>query len=128
MTHVLPETDKFEVQQNYRRYIRLKERQAEAGSAYKIQRASKVWIVGVIALVFAAASDFFLGVAAGLFGVYFYSIMRSWFQVSEAAEGVEQLDRWFGSKQLKFEGTILYHRDDQLLETPLDPFDDACFG
>ncbi len=123
----LAAADKYEIQQNFRRYIRLKERYDTARGAYLTAKASRVWIAGIIALLFALASNFFLGVAAGLFGVYFYSMVRSWLQINDAEEGVEELDRWFDTKKLKFEGSILYANSDEMLENPLDPFDDDCY-
>jgi hypothetical protein len=48
-------------------------------------------------------------------------------QINESEEGVEELDRWFSGKKLKFEGSILYFSNDQLLENPLDPFDEDCY-
>lgn len=127
MEHTLSASDKYEIQQNFRRYIRLKERFDTARGAYVTSRASKVWVAGVVALLFALASNFFLGVATGLFAVYFYSMVRSWMHINESEEGVEELDRWFSGKKLKFEGSILYFSNDQLLENPLDPFDEDCY-
>lgn len=127
MEHFLSAADKYEIQQNFRRYIRLKERFDAARGAYVTSRSSKVWVAGIIALLFALASNFFLGVAAGLFGVYFYTMVRSWLQINEAEEGVEELDRWFAGKKLKFEGSILYFNTDEMLENPLDPFDEGCY-
>ncbi|MBY4677987.1 hypothetical protein [Marinobacterium arenosum] len=119
--------EKFDIQQNYRRYVRLRERLEQTLEQYKDARASRVWIAGIVTLLFALASDFFLGTAAGLFGVYFYGVIRQWMRSNEAKEGIEQLDRWFHRKGLRFEGRILYARNDQMLEHPLDPFDDGCY-
>lgn len=127
MEQNLAASDKYEIQQNFRRYVRLKERYDTARGAYVTAKASKVWIAGIIALLFALASNFFLGVAAGLFSVYFYSMVGSWLQINQTEEGVEELDRWFTGKKLKFEGRILYFGTDQMLESPLDPFDDDCY-
>jgi len=127
MEQYLSATDKYEIQQNFRRYVRLKERSDAARGAYVTSKSSKVWVAGIIALLFALASNFFLGVAAGLFGVYFYSMVSSWMKINESEEGVEALDRWFSGKKLKFEGAILYFNTDEMLENPVDPFDDACY-
>ncbi|MGB0468242.1 MAG: hypothetical protein ACPGF7_12035 [Pontibacterium sp.] len=127
MEQNLSTADKSDIQQNFRRYIRLKERYDTARGAYVTTKASKIWIAGALALLFAVTSNFFLGVAAGMFGVYLYSLLRSGLKVSASTDGVEQLDRWFASKKLKFEGRILYFSSDEMLENPLDPFDDACY-
>lgn len=127
MGHTLPTADKFEIQQNFRRYVRLKERFDSAREGYLNAKGSKLWMVAIVALLFALASNFFLGVAAGLFGVYFYEMIRNWMQISENEEGLEQLDRWFATKKLKFEGRILYASKDEMLENPIDPFDDDCY-
>jgi hypothetical protein len=37
------------------------------------------------------------------------------------------MERWFAGKGLKFQGRVLYHRNDELLESPIDPFDDALY-
>ncbi|MCV6589396.1 MAG: hypothetical protein OIF57_10255 [Marinobacterium sp.] len=127
MERYLSLADKFDIQQNYRRYVRLAERHDGAMASYNDARASRVWVVGIIALLFALSSKFFMGAAAGMFGVYFYSVVRSWMRTSEVNENMEQLDRWFSTKGLRFEGRIMYSQKDELLEQPLDPFDDACY-
>ncbi len=119
--------DKFDIQQNFRRYMRLKERHDAIQESHKHARASKVWIAGIVTLVFAMGSDFFLGAAAGLFGVYFYNVISSWSKASDTEEELDTLNRWFATKGLKFEGRIIYRSTDALLENPLDPFDDTCF-
>lgn len=127
MGHNLSTADKFEIQQNFRRYVRLKERFDAAREGYLNAKSSRLWMAAVVALLFALASNFFMGVAAGLFGVYFYEMIRNWMQISENEEGLEQLDRWFATKKLKFEGRILYASKDEMLENPIDPFDDDCY-
>jgi len=62
-----------------------------------------------------------------LFGLYFYRVMSASMKVGSAQEGREDTERWFASKGLRFEGRVLYFRDDQMLDTPLDPFDDALY-
>lgn len=128
MSQLLSAEDKFDIQQNFRRYMRLKDSHELANEAYKAAKANRIWIAGIILLLFALASDFFLGAAAGLFGVYFYNVIISWLDVNSSDESLEELDRWFSTKRLKFEGRILYFRQDELLENPLDPFNEACFA
>lgn len=120
-------SDKFDLQQNYRRYLKLHDQCQLANEVLKDARASRVWVAGIVLLVFALASEFFLGAAAGLFGLYFYRILVAWYRVSQAEEGLEETARWFAGKGLKFEGRILYARRDDLLEQPLDPFDDSLY-
>lgn len=127
MERYLSLADKFDIQQNYRRYVRMAERHEGAMASYNEARASRIWVVGIIVLLFALSSNFFLGAAAGMFGVYFYGVVRSWMRTSDVGEGVEQLDRWFATKGLRFEGRIMYSNSDEMLEQPLDPFDDACY-
>ncbi|MBS99062.1 MAG: hypothetical protein CMI01_10330 [Oceanospirillaceae bacterium] len=127
MEKYLSASDKFDLQQNYRRFLKYQEQFSFANESLKEARASRVWVVGLITLLFALASDFFLGAAAALFGLYFYRIVLAWYQSSQAEEGREQMERWFAGKGLKFQGRVLYHRNDELLENPIDPFDDALY-
>ena len=69
MSQLLSTEDKFDIQQNFRRYMRLKDSHELASDSYKNAKANRIWLAGVVLLVFALASDFFLGAAAGLFGV-----------------------------------------------------------
>ena len=127
MDRKLSSNDKFNLQQNFRRYLKFQDQYEEANEAAKTARASRVWIAALIALLFALASDFFMGASAALFGLYFYSVMSASMKVGSAQEGREDTERWFASKGLRFEGRVLYFRDDQMLDTPLDPFDDALY-
>ncbi|NVK41975.1 MAG: hypothetical protein HWE39_12090 [Oceanospirillaceae bacterium] len=128
MDKMLSSHDKFDLQQNYRRYLKFRDQMEDAMRDMQTAKASRVWVAGVVALLFALASDFFLGAAAALFGMYFYRLMVARMQSGKAEEGCEDTDRWFAAKGLKFEGRILYFRDDKMLENPLDPFDDAIYG
>lgn len=128
MSRLLSTEDKFDIQQNFRRYMRLKDSHDIATDLYKNAKANRIWIAGIVLLVFALASDFFLGAAAGLFGVYFYNVISSWLEANSSDESLEELDRWFSAKSLKFEGRILYFQQDELLENPLDPFNEACYN
>ncbi len=127
MDRHLNAADKFDLQQNYRRYLKYQEQYTVANDAVKEARASRVWIAGLVALLFALASDFFLGASAALFGLYFYRIVVAWYHSSQAEEGRDQMERWFAGKGLKFQGCVLYYRDDEMLEHPIDPFDDALY-
>mgnify|MGYP001071804708 CR=1 FL=1 len=121
-------SDKFDLQQNYRRYLKFHDQTQSANEGLKDARASRVWVAAIILMVFAMASEFFLGAAAGLFGLYFYRILAAWYRVSKAEEGLEETSRWFASKGLKFEGRILYPRNDDQLERPLDPFNESLYS
>lgn len=128
MERVLSNRDKFDLQQNYRRYLKFRDQLDEAIHASQTAKASRLWVAGIIALLFALGSDFFLGAAAALFGVYFYRLLVARIRSGQAEDGCDDSDRWFATKGLKFEGRILYFRDDKMLENPLDPFDDAIYG
>ena len=127
MQRQLSTEDKFDIQQNFRRYMRLKDSQDTAREGFKTAKSNRVWIAGIILLLFALASDFFLGAAAGLFGVYFYNVAINWLDLNSSDDSLEELDRWFKSKALKFEGRILYFYADEMLENPLDPFNEECY-
>jgi hypothetical protein len=127
MDRKLSSEDKFNLQQNFRRYLKLQDQYEIANEMAKEARASRVWLAGVLALLFALASDFFLGASAALCGLYFYRIVMASMKVGAAEEGQEDTQRWFAGKGLKFEGRILYFRDDQMMETPLDPFNDSLY-
>ena len=119
---------KFDLQQNYRRYLRYVEQHATENDQLKVARSSRVWVAALITLVFALTSDFFLGASAALFSLYFYRILMAKLAVSNMLEGQEESERWFANKGLKFEGKILFFHDDEKLDQPLDPFDDALYS
>lgn len=127
MDKYLVAEQKFDLQQNFRRALKCQEQLSTAKDAVKEARGSRVWIVALIVIIFAMASDFFLGASAALFAHYFYRIIRAWYSVSRAEESLEENERWFSSKGLKLEGRVLYFREDSLLEQPLDPFDDELY-
>lgn len=127
MQRTLNASIKFDLQQNYRRYLRFLDQYGADNDQLKLARASKVWIVALVMLVFALASDFFLGASAALFGIYFYRVTVAYVEVTKAQEGREQSERWFASQGLKFEGRVLYFKDDQKLDNPLDPFSDSLY-
>ncbi|EPJ44741.1 MAG: hypothetical protein OFPII_32600 [Osedax symbiont Rs1] len=128
MARTLSIDNKFDIQQNYRRYLKFYDLHKMHSEQYKISKASRVWIAAIVAVVFAMGSSFFMGVAAGLFGLYFYRVIRAWADKSSAEESRESSERWFATKDLKFEGRILYQREDAMLENPLNPFDDAEYS
>ena len=78
----------FDLQQNYRRYLKYLDQYGVENDQLKLARGSKVWMVALVLLVFALASDFFLGASAALFGIFFYRVAMAWLEVSKA-EAVE---------------------------------------
>jgi hypothetical protein len=127
MEPYLNASDKFDLQQNYRRYLKFHDQCQVLNEILKDARASRVWVAGVVLMVFALGSEFFLGAAAGLFGLYFYRILSAWYRLSQVEENVEGIERWFASKGLKFESRVLYQRNDDQLEQPLDPFNEELY-
>lgn len=127
MEPYLNTSDKFDLQQNYRRYLKFHDQSQLLNEILKDARASRVWVAGVVMMVFAVGSEFFLGTAAGLFGLYFYRILMAWYRVSQVEENIETIERWFAGKGLKFESRVLYPRDDEQLEQPLDPFNEELY-
>jgi hypothetical protein len=127
MQRTLNASIKFDLQQNYRRYLRFLDQYGADSDKLKLARASKVWVAALIMLLFALASDFFLGASAALFGLYFYRIGVAYIEVTKVQEGREQSERWFASQGLKFEGRVLYFKDDLKLDNPLDPFNDSLY-
>lgn len=61
MDRKLSSADKFNLQQNFRRFLKFQDQYEEANTLAKQARASRVWVAGVVALLFALASDFFFG-------------------------------------------------------------------
>lgn len=119
--------DKFDIQNNFRRYMRIKDSQEAEFREYKKAKASRLWIIAIILLFLAISSKFFLGAAAALLVVYFYRLVSSWLRMNSYDERIDELDRWFRTKSLKFEGRILYFQQDDMLENPLDPFADEHY-
>lgn len=128
MPRTISELDKFELQQNFRRYLKYQDQYDAAFHSLKQSRASRVWLAGLATLLISFGSEFFLGASAALFGVYFYRIATAWYSSFQIDEGREEVLRWFSSKGLKFEGRILYFRDDQKLERPVDPFSEEVYA
>lgn len=128
MARTISNDDKFDLQQNFRRYIKFHDLYIQHNELFKMAKASRVWIAAVVAVVFAMGSAFFMGVAAGLFGLYFYRVISANMKKSNAEEGRESAERWFAAKGLRFEGRVLYRTEDQMLESPIDPFDDSIYG
>ncbi|MEH6444120.1 MAG: hypothetical protein V7784_09490 [Oceanospirillaceae bacterium] len=128
MARTISNDDKFDLQQNFRRYIKFHDLYKQHNELFKMAKASRVWIAAIVAVIFAMGSAFFMGVAAGLFGLYFYRVISASLKKGSAEEGRESAERWFAAKGLRFEGRVLYHSADEMLESPVDPFDDSIYG
>ena len=128
MDKTLPQQDKFDLQQNYRRYLKFQDQYEAAFNGLKTAKASRVWLAALAALLFSFGSEFFLGASFALFALYFYRLGSAWYDSFQVDEGREELLRWFSGKGLKFEGRILYFREDQMLENPLDPFAEEIYA
>ncbi|MFC6668843.1 hypothetical protein [Marinobacterium aestuariivivens] len=61
MDRLLSSHDKFDLQQNYRRYLKFRDQLDDATRAMQTARASRVWVAGLVTLIFALASDFSSG-------------------------------------------------------------------
>ncbi|MBN3561631.1 hypothetical protein [Aliamphritea spongicola] len=120
--------DKYDVQQNFRRFVKFDDNYRDHFERLKEAKASRVWIAGVIALLFAFASEFYLGAAAALLVLYFYRVGTAWQASFKADESREEVIRWFHSKGFKLEGQILYRSEDTALENPIDPFNDVNYS
>ena len=109
---------KSDYQKNYRRFEDLYDQGHEA---------SRIWVVGLLSLIFSMSSDFLLGAAAGVFGVYFYQIVIAYMQKSQAEDAMEDLERWFSQKGLTMQDKTAFFKEDQQLETPLNLFEEAVY-
>ena len=89
MAQKISTSDKFDLQQNFRRYVKFYDLYKDFNEQFKTATASRVWIAAIVAVIFATGSAFFLGVAAGLFGLYFYRVVSASLKKSRAEEGRE---------------------------------------
>ena len=118
---------KSEFQRNYRRFEDHYTKGESANNALKLAKASRIWIVGVLALVFSMHSEFYLGVGAGLIGAYFYQIISAYIKRAQAEDSVEELERWFASKGLMMQDKTPFFKEDDQLENPIDLFQDHVY-
>ncbi|MEH6471879.1 MAG: hypothetical protein V7752_11560 [Halopseudomonas sp.] len=118
---------KGDYQQHYRRFEEKYDQGHAANEALKRAKASRVWVIGVVALLFSMSSDFFLGTAAGLFGVYFYQIVTAYMQKAQAEDSMEDIERWFGQKGLMLQDKTPFFKGDDQLENPLNLFEDGAY-
>lgn len=118
---------KYELQQNYKRYENHYQKGRHANEMLKQAKASRVWMLGVIALLFSMQSAFFLGVGAALIGMYCFQIICAYIQKAQAEDVLEDVERWFNLHGLVFNDTTVFHKDDAQLEQPVDLFNDKAY-
>lgn len=118
---------KGEYQRQYRRFEEKYDLGHSANEALKHYKSSRVWIVGVLVLLFSMSSDFFLGAAAGLFGIYFYQIVTTYMQKSQAEDAMEQIERWFIQHDLMLQDKTPFFKADEQLQNPLNLFEDGLY-
>jgi hypothetical protein len=118
---------KGDYQRQYRRFEEKYDLGFSANEALKRHKASRIWVVGVLALLFSMSSDFFLGAAAALFGVYFYQIVITYMQKSQAEDAMEEIERWFSQHDLKFQDKTPFLKTDEQLQNPLNLFEDSIY-
>lgn len=127
MNNYLPSESKIEIQQHYRRFIDLFEGVEESQALLIEAKSSRIWIIGVIALVFSFGSDFFLGMAAAFIGAYCYQVVAANIKKGQAEERLEEETRWFKSKGFVLHDTTVFKLDDEALANPIDPLDDEAY-
>ncbi len=118
---------KGDYQQHYRRFEEHYNTGYQANEALKRAKASRIWIIGVLALLFSISSDFFLGTAAAMIGVYFYRIVIAYMQKSQAEDTMEEIERWFSQKGVMLQDKTPFFKSDDQLENPLNLFEDGVY-
>lgn len=119
---------KGDVQSRYRQYENHHRDAATANEALKRAKSSRLWLVGLVAGLFSFHSEFLLGAAFSLLGVFFYQIIAAQVQKAQAEDAMEELARWFSSKGLTFQGKTPFFSNDDQLENPLDLYDDTLYS
>ncbi|MEH6628656.1 MAG: hypothetical protein V7739_19630 [Motiliproteus sp.] len=127
MNLYLSAQQKSEYQRNYRNFEDQYGKGEVAHQALKQAKASRIWIVGVIALFFSMYSEFYLGMAAALIGAYFYQIIAAYVKKAQAEDSLEEIERWFNSKGLVFQDKTPFFKEDDQLENPIDLFQDKVY-
>lgn len=118
---------KGDYQQHYRRFEEHYDQGFEANEALKRAKASKVWMVAVVVLLFSMSSDFFLGAAAAMFAVYFYQIVVAYMKKAQAEDTLEEIERWFSQKGLMLQDKTPFFKTDDQLENPLNLFEEGIY-
>ncbi len=118
---------KGEYQRNYRRFEDHYTRGEMANQALKQAKASRIWVMGVIAMLFSMHSDFFLGAAFALLGAYFYQIISAYIRKVQAEDGAEELTRWFSANGLVMQDKTAFFKGDDQRENPVDLYQDAVY-
>ncbi|RDE25241.1 hypothetical protein DV711_06735 [Motiliproteus coralliicola] len=118
---------KSDFQQHYRRFEEHYDQGNSANQELKQAKASRVWMIAVLALLFSMSSDFFLGAAAAMFGVYFYRIVSAYMQRAQSEDAMEEIERWFSAKGLMLQDKTPFFKGDDQLENPLNLFEDRVY-
>lgn len=118
---------KIDYQQHYRCFEEKYDLRSTANDALKRAKVSRLWMLGVLALLFSMSSDFFLGTAAGVLGVYVYQIVASYMQKAQAEDAMEEIERWFGQNNLRVQDKTPFFKADEQLQQPLDLFDASLY-
>ncbi|MCW8886471.1 MAG: hypothetical protein OQK12_14645 [Motiliproteus sp.] len=127
MNSYLSAQQKSEYQRNYRNFEDHYTKGEAALQALKQAKASRIWIVGVIALFFSMHSEFYLGMAAALLGAYFYQIISAYMKKAQVEDSLEEIERWFSTKGLVFQDKTAFFKEDDQLENPIDLFQDTVY-
>ncbi|MEH6824724.1 MAG: hypothetical protein V7629_12540 [Motiliproteus sp.] len=127
MENYLAASLKNEYQQHYRRFEAQYAQGHLANEALKRAKTSRVWVVGVLALLFAMSSDFFLGAAAAIFGIYFYQIIVTYMRKAQAEDCMEEIERWLNQKGVMLQDKTPFFKADEHLKNPLNLFDDHVY-
>ncbi|WP_421864626.1 hypothetical protein [Motiliproteus sp.] len=118
---------KSDFQQHYRRFEEHYDKGHSANLELKQAKSSRVWMIAVLALLFSMSSDFFLGAAAAMFGVYFYRIVSAYMQRAQSEDAMEEIERWFSAKGLMLQDKTPFFKGDDQLENPLNLFEDRVY-
>lgn len=127
MSHYLPLAMKQELQQRYRRFLECFKHGEEAQKALLRAKASRIWLLGVIAMLFALGSEFYLGVAAAFIGTYCYQVVAAYIKKAQVEDNLEEMQRWFHAQDLNLLDGTPFYRDDEQLENPIDLFADSVY-
>lgn len=127
MDNYLSTGDKYDFQQNYRRYENSFVEGVAARDSLKEAKASRIWVIGVLVMFFSMTSDFFLGAAAAILGLYFYNVIRAQVKKSKLDESKEEVERWFNQKNVVFHDKTPFFKSDEQLQNPLDLYKDESY-
>ncbi|MFP8965306.1 hypothetical protein ACKC9G_01815 [Pokkaliibacter sp. CJK22405] len=128
MDYRLDPSDRYALQQQYRRAVSLSQRLAEARQARKAASESRWWMLGILCALFAFHSDVFLGGALAFLYVHFFVLFREKMAVNRLQERFEEIEWWFHQHGLVMRNDKLYSERDAKREYPLNPFEESSFS